>query len=370
MQALEGGRIDAKHVLILLVLTRIVTMVITSPEISNTNVNQDAWIAGILGMLLAIPFALFLVHLGHMFPGMTIIEYSQVILGRWGGRVVGLIVIYFFIQQSANTARAFGDSFVIAVMPETPLLVFIIALVFLAGNTARNGLEVVARVGGPSLFVTLVLLGILFILPYNEMRFDNLLPVLARGLQPLWDAVILSVAFYGEFLVLTMVLPYLNRPKKVGRFTVYAIVLSGLMFTWLSIELAAVFGPTMASLVQPVFSLSRMINIAQFLERIEVISMGAWTLSTGVKLALFYWAAALGLAQWFNLSDYKPLVYPLGAIIVAFSILFYESTFDFAETFVAERFGVATILITVGIPLLLYTVARIRGLSPNARERS
>ncbi len=34
----------------------------------------------------------------------------------------------------------------------------------------------------------------------------------------------------------------------------------------------------------------------------------------------FYYVSALGTAQWLNLSDYRPVVWPIGILIVIFSL--------------------------------------------------
>ena len=47
--------------------------------------------------------------------------------------------------------------------------------------------------------------------------------------------------------------------------------------------------------------------------------MAIWVVGAFVKISVFYYVAALGTAQWLNLSDYRPVVWPLGIIIVEFS---------------------------------------------------
>ena len=80
MATLEGGRISSRQFLALLVLTRLLAALIDAPTISGTSVEHDAWIAVIISTVMAVPWVLLLVHLSSMYPGMTIIQYSQVIL--------------------------------------------------------------------------------------------------------------------------------------------------------------------------------------------------------------------------------------------------------------------------------------------------
>ncbi|MDQ7864807.1 hypothetical protein RCO48_38045 [Peribacillus frigoritolerans] len=40
--------------------------------------------------------------------------------------------------------------------------------------------------------------------------------------------------------------------------------------------------------------------------------MAVWIVGAFVKISVFYYASALGTAQWLNLSDYCPVVWPIG----------------------------------------------------------
>ena len=364
MSKVEGGRISGRQLAAMLVLSRIVPMTITFPTITGIQVPQDAWIASLLAMVLSIPFVLFVVYLGLRFPDKTIIEYSEALLGKYPGKLVGLVLILYWIGTAADVARAFGDAYTIAIMPETPILVFMIVMVFLAANAARNGLEVVGRMGENGVWVVLFFLILMFILPYDEMNFKNLAPVLSRGFRPLLEPIGTAISFFMQFIVLGMIIPYLNKPKDAARYSVYAVLVSGLLITWLAAVLVAVFGPTVSGLAMPAYSLGRMISIADFLERIEAITMGAWTLSSGIKLALFLWASAVGLAQLFGISRFQPLVYPIGAMATAFGILFFESYVDMQRFFEFRNWGIYSLVITLGTTAVLYLAALIRGRLP------
>ncbi|NPV54332.1 MAG: endospore germination permease [Firmicutes bacterium] len=366
---IEGGKISARQLTAMLVLSRIAVITIIFPMITGIQVPQDAWIASLLGMLVSIPLVLLMVYLGLKFPDKTIIECSEALLGKYFGKLLGFILVAYWISITSNVARALGEAYTIAIMPETPILVFMVVMVLLAANAARCGLEVVGRMGEHSMWIVLFFLILMFILPYDEMNFKNLAPVLSRGFRPLLEPAGTAASFFMQFIVLGMVLPYLNKPKDATRFSVYAILISGLLMTWFTVALVAVFGTTVSGLALPAYSLGRMISIANFLERIEAITMGAWTLSTGIKLALFLWASAVGLAQLFGISRYQPLVYPLGAIVVAFGILFFENFVDIHRFFEFRNWGIYSLVITLGTMAILYLAALVRSKLPPHMRR-
>ncbi|WP_338044698.1 hypothetical protein [Paenibacillus periandrae] len=40
--------------------------------------------------------------------------------------------------------------------------------------------------------------------------------------------------------------------------------------------------------------------------------MAIWVMGTFVKITIYYYAVLLGIAQWRSLSNYRPLVFPIG----------------------------------------------------------
>ena len=369
MAVLEGGKISGKQFVALTVLTRILAALIEAPTISGTDAGHDVWIAVLISTILVLPWALILVHLAKMFPGKTIIEYSQDILGPWLGRLVGLVLIVYFIQQSAHAARVAADAYVTTIMPETPLIVFIATLTALSANCARCGLEVLARAADIVFPIVIFLLVLILVLPFNIVDFFNLLPIAAYGWGSIVEATFSSFAIFGELLVMTMLFPYLDEKKDTGRLAVTTVLVSGFLFTWFSIMIALVFGPVMESLILPAFSLSRAIELAFVVERVEVIPLVAWTLGAGVKQTVFLWAAMLAIAQLFNLSEMKSLAYPVGALVAAFGVWLFSTVFDALQFFTATKFGPLGILVCYAIPVVLYIGALIRqAVRPSRRE--
>lgn len=359
MDRVEGGKISGGQLMAMLVLARFVPVTIEYPLVTGMKSPRDAWIAALFASVLSLLLVILVAHLSLKFPGKTIIEYSQVLLGKHLGKAFGYLLVFYWISVAATVARSVGEAYTIAIMPETPILVFMLVIVFLSANAARNGLEVVARVAEINLYV-MAFLGLIIIgLPYKLMRFENLLPIMADGLGPVIEATGVGLSFYAEIMVLGMMVPYLKRPKDAIRYSIYAVLIAGFTMTIFSISLVAVFGPTVSSLSLPAFSLGRVISIGQFLERIEVIPMGAWTITAAVKLALYVWASAVGLAQLSGLSRYQSLVYPLGAIAASLGMLFFENFVSLQLCF-RTTWVFFSLTVALSTTLLLYIVAFMR----------
>jgi spore germination protein KB len=369
MTVLEGGRISGRQLMAVLTVIRLVPVTLTFSLITSTKHVQDAWIAGIVSSVITIPFVILITELSLKFPRKTIIEYSQILLGPVIGRLLGLIILWFFVDTSVNITRVLGEGYVIAIMPETPILSFMIMLAFMSCYAARSGLEVVSRLGEDVFYILVFVLLLTYALPYNAMRFENLMPVLARGVPNLVSPVVASLGYYSQYLIIGMIVPYLDKPEEATKYAVYAVLITGALMALAALAMVAVFGPTANSWTLPLFSLARMISLGEFFERIEAGVMAAWTLSTGIKLSLFLWATSVAIAQLFNLRAFEHLVCPLAALSVPLGLISFESMVDL-EDFLAKADAVFSIIVAVVVLLFLYAALGIRTSVSRRKEES
>ena len=353
-------KISPRQAMAMLIIGRLMMVTILFPALTEMGDPQNIWLVGLLGMLIAVPLILLVVALGLEHPDKSIIQYSQVLLGKFFGKIVGLVLVWYWFHIAVTSAAALGESLTSAIMVETPEIVFIGTMVYLGASAARNGLEVMARVTENALGVV-ILLGLATIsLPFNQMNFKNLSPLLAGGWTTLIPPTMSTVGFFMELTVLGMLIPYVNRPKQMVQYSAYAILTAGTMLVFFGLAAVMVFGPTVTSLSMPVFSLGRMISIGRFFERIEVIPMGAWIMCAGIKLALFSWASSTGLAQVLGLDEPQVLIYPMGALVVAASLVFYEDFLVLIRFLTLGGGSVYSLITTLTILLALCTAALLR----------
>jgi len=362
MTMLENGRIDWKQLTWLIIISRSVTFV-SLEAMKSPPANQQTWLVGPIAlgitMVMAIPFLI----LVKRFPRQTIIQYSETLLGPLG-KLIGVFYVLFFIHISAITLRQMGGFFTTAVMPETPTLVFIISLALLAASAVRNGIEVIGRtcqVIGPALLVTLILIVALVAKDVNP-----------KALQPLFDKGFSQILYGGflymprctEILAVAMAAPYINLKQDINKATFAGFAVYFLFFSLIDATVIGVFGVEEAkTLAFPFFSLTRIISIGDFLERVEVFYLNIWILSLFIKATIFYYAAVLGTAQILRLKDYKPLTLPLGTIIVILSVFLAESQVELMEftSYKIWTFYALPFVVFLPLALLLTELVRKKG---------
>ncbi|WP_227940046.1 GerAB/ArcD/ProY family transporter [Alkalihalobacillus deserti] len=320
---LEKGKIGARQFTVLVILFNTGTSILLAPSLLASEAKQDAWLAGILGMGVGLLVVCLYNTLGNLYPNMTLIEYSEEVLGKWVGKATSLLYFIFTFTLTSLIFRNIGDFLVIQMMPETPIeslhLIFLIIVIM----GTRLGLEVLSR-SAEILFPWFSILFLLLVLLISpEIKFENIQPMLEEGIKPVLNSAIKFIEFpFLELVTFLMIFPYVNRPKEASKAFLVGTLIGGFILIMVTLLSILVLDPiTTIRQIYPSYSLAKRINIGDFLQRIEAIVAGMWIISIFFKLTICFYASNLSLAQLFKLKDYRPLTFPLGMILFVYSLV-------------------------------------------------
>lgn len=361
---LETGKISARQMVLLFITSRVILAITYFPAAKQAPANQDLWLAMLGSLPLAILLVIPVLVLARKYPQQTIVEYSQTIIGKLGGKIVGLLYLWFFLQQGAIVLRQFGEFMITALMPDTPLVVFLIGLTIMAAYAVRNGLEVISRFN--EMFFPFILGSFLliFILVTKDMDMEKLTPMFDDGFVPVLSGSLNMSCRYTEFAWFAMVYPFIEDSEKIKRAVRLGILVCGFQFVLNAVMVTAVIGyPMVKNLAFPVLEVARVVSVGNFLERMESIVMVIWVLGMLIKVALFYYVFVLGSAQWLNIQDYKPLVMPSGVIMAALALLLFanlQEMFDFMQPAICTPY---TLIFIFLIPIILLFIEYLKAKS-------
>ena len=328
------------------------------PVIIN-HAGRDCWLSVLAALLPAMLIGYIVASLTKLYPGQSLVEYAQRIVGKWPGRLLALVFLFFFFHDAALSIRGFGEFFTSAITPRTPILIYFAAIVILAVYAVRNGLEVLARTNAIFL-CTMIPVGILAsIFTHKDKDYGNFLPILENGPGPMFMGALNLIGLYSTFLVLAMIFPHVNKRAKLRRWSILTMVVLVIMFLGPVTGPVALFGgERSAGLSFPTFQMLRDIQIAE-LQRLDILAIYLWSLGSFSKIALFLFAVAYGLAQLLKLDDYRVLAAPLGALLVIFSLLLSDNFIEIYR-FLQDSYPLYAIAVGIALPALLLVVARIR----------
>ncbi len=185
------------------------TAIISLPAVVAKFAKQDAWITALVSVPPAFLLVIIICELGKRFPGMTIIEYSSIILGKWMGKLLGFTYFLFFIYINSVVIRQAGELIVSQIMQKTPVIVINLVFVMLAAYATYSGLEVISRMLELLLPWVIFFFTAVLLVGLAKADFARLLPVCGEGCQPFLYASIITSTFFGEAIVLSMYLPFI-----------------------------------------------------------------------------------------------------------------------------------------------------------------
>ncbi len=342
---------------------------ILMPSITALYAKQDAWIAPIIASAIGYLNVLLVYQLNKRYPGMTIVEYSQRIVGRIPGKIVGLILIFFYVHANGTIIREYGEFIHSSFLFHTPMAAIIGSMLVVCAFAVRGGLEVIARCAQlveMFLFISLVAT---FSLLIPDFSLSNLLPVMEHGPAPSLKGAVVSSSFYSYFLLLAFVLPHLSEGNKGMKWGLYAVHLAVPTFVMLDLVPLLLYGGITGSLTYPLISAIRYISIGEMFDHLEAVVMAIYVGGVFIKISVFFYAVVLGAAQWLGMSDYRPIVFPLALLLFSVSLWSVGSLQELSRYFATTRPFYALTVQTL-IPVLLLAVALLRRQSRTSAVRA
>lgn len=325
---------------------------------------KDAWLAILLGMAGAIVVFFIYYFLFRQYPDLPLTGYTKKIFGNYLGWIIGLLYIIYFLYTATHNIRSFGELILSSTLPSTPLFVIITLLVLSICYVLYLGIEVLGRTS-EVFIVILILLGLtgnLLIHVSGNVDIHNVQPFLENGWKPILMTALLTTSPFpfGQMVVFTMLLPYLNRPETVKKVWLSALISSGLILSYTSALNIAVLGDEkLARSTFALISTIGMVNIGEVLQRLDVIAVFTLIITIFFKVSIFFYCSLIGIVELFKLKNHQQIILPIGCILIFWSM---GLSSNFSEHIEESNYfdSYITVYFYIIIPLLMMVVVIIR----------
>ncbi|MFZ5967249.1 MAG: GerAB/ArcD/ProY family transporter [Bacillota bacterium] len=353
----EKGMISTHQFIWMLFMIITSFTVLQIPGLLVLQSRQDAWLSVIGAWFMDVLLAIVYAYMGIRFPGENFVQYSQTILGRYIGKVVGILFPIYFLLVCANLMRALVMLINNAFIPDMPMTVSLAICYLVIGYAVKKGVETMARVSeflGPLYFFSFV---VLFILLTPLIKLDNLKPQLYEGFYPAFIGAPFILTFIGICIMMSMYIPICNRPENGFLAKFIAVTMGAGVILMLVVTSIGIFGVDNAKvMVNPGLQTTKFIQIGDFFERVEVIwisiAIGAGVMAS----ASLIWASSLGISQVAELESYIPLVFPTVFISFVLSATSFKSDIAMIQ-FAYYSYPFLGIFIQSGLELFLFFMA-------------
>jgi spore germination protein KB len=322
---------------------------------------QDAWLSILVGGVIGLAITFLVAHLSVLHPNQTLVEFSQALLGKWFGRMIVLPYFIAWYTLPAVVLRSFADFIQLVALDRTPtwiIMILILGLMtYLIYSAGITGIGRFSQITGPILFFTII---VSFILSLGNVRWHQLLPIYSdSGWVNILKGSISPASFFGETIVLLVIVSFMHHPQKAPSRSMLGVSLAAFMVFTATIMVLLVFGPYLsANLRFPYFLLIRSIDILNFIQNVDLLVIFVWIFGVFVKLSLYLFITSYEMAHWFNVKDWRRIIWFGAPAIFIMAILIPNETYiNIYPKF--WKFGIIPVC-GIGIPLLLLIISMVK----------
>ncbi len=350
--------------MVLIYLYSIGTTVLVIPSGLASVAKQDAWIGGIVGVIIGMALVLLYTALWRVYPGKTFVGICQEALGKGVGTVLSLIYVFYSFIGAATVLFYVSNFFLIHFLPHTPVMFTssLFALVVVMGS--RMGLETIARTSELMLPWFIILFVVLVTTLTPQIDSQKLLPVFESGGKSVfWAGITFSGTAYMPIVFLFSIFPRvqegLTGKVRLGLFA--SALAGGLSVVLVTLLCILILGPQItARSMFPSYALVKKISIGHFIQRIEVLLAGLWFITTYMKTTYYYYSWVTSLSEILKLKNYRTLTLPCAMLMVVFSLIVYPNVV-YMQHWDTIVFPPYIIVMAVVIPLALWLIGLLKG---------
>ncbi|MDF2651016.1 MAG: putative spore germination protein [Paenibacillus sp.] len=323
---------DSKQVINQRQLSWIASSIITSGGILTlqnvlVRISQmDAWFSYLLAVFYLFGIASFFGLMTRIYPQKNIFEISKEALGRWGGTVVNLFILFHFWQIVIRDISAVSRFSTTLLLHYTPVEILILLTCFLLIYFGKTSIEVIARVN--DLFYPLFVITILSmpLLLSNEFYLRLVTPVLTAPLQHVTASNLLTIGNVGDIFILGAFLHTVYNANQVRSSIRHGSLLGVFLLTLVVFSILVVLGPKMpGNFLYPSYNLVQTIHVTDFLDRVDIIMLMIWFPTVTCKIVVIYLALLLGISSFRNERNYPTINKPVALLMAMTTYLSFKS---------------------------------------------
>lgn len=324
---------------------------------------QDAWIS----FIIAAGFGGLIIFIGAraalLFPHHTFLDFSKLIFGKWFGTFIVLLFLFQLYTVMANILSEFSVFATKILLPNTPTWVIMLTMIFLIiYGTFIGGIEGIGR--SSEVFGPIILIAFLVVLPLSipNIEINRLLPVVTdTAIMSLLKGALVPASFFGESIIILMLVFFMNEHKKVIRVSLSALMVTSVFMVISVVFVIMIFSAEIAGKLKYAgFELIQYINVMDFLQNLEIIAVLVWVLSVFIKLSVYLFLASYFTAQLFKIKDWKKTIWFVSAVSFSLSLIMIAMN-SYGIKYVDVIWIPFVLPINIiGIPLLLWIVGGIR----------
>lgn len=350
--------VSVKHAVTMVAMFIVGTAVLVSV---GMQAKHDAWMALIIGLAASLLLMLVYARLMSYYPGKDLLDTMDILLGRPLTTVILILMTVFFFQHYSYVLRHFSAFITTVGLPDAPRLVPLVCLGFLTALGVYFGIEVLGKWSQWFLFLVIAFVIVATLLLTKYMKIDHIKPMLENGMGPIIRASWTVLSFpFAQVVAFLFVLPPIPEKKAPYKVFIYGVLLGGVILFTTSIANLLVLGSdSVMRLYFPTYTTKSIIQLGQFLQRLEILAAVIFTLAIFLKAAILLLAVVKLISRILRLKNFAFLAIPVVLLAIDYTYISYDSIiqqYDGIFTFWPWYSNFFQVL----IPVLLFVIMEIK----------
>lgn len=288
----------------------------TSTAVLVYNFGTAAWYSTIISCIISITFFMIIYVLMKRFPGYNILKIYEIVMGKFIGKILGVMLSAYFVFYTGSNLREFVDMIKSYNLPRTPPSFIMISVLIITAVIVYLGIEIIGRVCAVIFIPVLLGIVIIFLMASPNYTFSNLAPYFGYGIIDTINGSIMRSSAYSEVIILFIIVNSVHGMDTMKKAGVMSLVFSGIIFSITSMCYLMTFTYAAGSEnISGLFELSRSIYFNRFVERVESIFLMTWIIPTILDTAIGFYVSVRAYSQVFDIKDYKPIIIPFFILI-------------------------------------------------------
>ncbi len=286
------------------------------PMVTVHIAHNGAWLAFLLSILPTILLVYVYMYIikNSTRPFPAILEEH---LGKILGKAIGFSYILVFLFATVFAITYFTALISSSIVPDTPLSIYIGAMLLVSYSALKSGMENVARVTEILIIFGFTAGLILVILALAQSADLNALsPIIDNSYWDLGKAALYSFCISGDLIAVLTLAFYSNDRSRISqplRWVLYSYVV---LITLTIMAILMDFGTDYSNHIAfPTFKLVRSIKISDFIQNIDIIFISILIAGLFASVCVKWFLTCFSIQQVFGLRDYRFLAAPSSVFI-------------------------------------------------------
>lgn len=314
------GKISWQEATAMVIIVILAEVFLTFPAFLVDQVQTAAWMTMLVATAMGLLTFLLVAFLMERFPGKSIVEAGEELVGPVLNILFCLIYLGFFLLTTAVILRQYAERILTVGIPELPISVVMACMLIGSVGACYFGLEAIARSTWLLVFFICFTLLLTNFLTFPYWKLDYLFPLGGPGWGKIIEEGVIRNSIMGESFLLAVIAPALKN-SSLRRPGLGGIAIGGLLMTVILITMQVTFGVSvLREMSLPSFEMSRLIYFGRFIQRVEAAFIPVWALIGMLKVSIGSYITGLIITRMLKLPYYRPFILPVALLI--FSVAF------------------------------------------------